>query len=477
MNQRVSLVEAHEFRGYWWLPGDEEAKLTGTLAISNGASALDVLGDFGHRLLSETSREKAYSLDPAEQPRIIGISTDGRGITLDGFIAAPGTISMPGIPATTYRHSFALIGKQFDEGEEIGFDEIAIRASDLNAWTVVSGFQNQMRIQKNEEKGSTSFAGVDIRYEAPDDIDIPLGRGERAFIRFAATSKGITGHGTNVSLKQEATFHLRFHRRCDLKTVLGRLSQVRNFLSLAVGRPVTVLSVSGYRDDFVYEQTGTHRPIELVWELPRNPEPPTKPRQPQEMLFTLPEAAPSISSVLRHWFATQERLSPVLNLFFGVRHHPGLTLEVRFLSYAQALETYDYRRRRKPGDLRLAQRMASVLGQCRSVSKRIVGAGPNAEAAFINDFKNSRNYYTHYNPREERTAATGAELYLLTIQLQALIEMSFLRQLGFTCRAIEATLERSRRLTEIEFVRRKLAADGTSTRVRSVSSKRHAEAL
>jgi len=461
MNRRASLVESHEFRGFWWLPGEEEERLTGTLAITNGASALDVVGDFGHRLLSETGREKSYSLDPAEQPRIVGISTDGREITLDRFIAAPGTISMPGIPTTTYRHSFALIGKQFDEDEEIGFDEVAIRASDLNAWTVVSGFQNQMRFEENEEEGSTSFTGVDIRYEAPNDVDIPLARGERAFIRFAATSKGITGRGTDISLTQEAALHLRFRRRCDLKTVLGRVSQVRNFLSLAVGRPVTVLSVSGYRDNFAYEQTGTHRPIELVWELPRNPEPPTKRRQPQEMLFTLPEAAPSISSVLRQWFAKQERLSPVLNLFFGVRHHPGLTLEVRFLSCAQALETYDYRRRRKPGDLSFAQRMASVLGQCRSVSKRIVGGHPDAESAFIDDFTNSRNYYTHYNPRKEKKAATGAELYLLTIQLQALIEMSLLRQLGFGCRAIGATLERSRRLAEIDFVRRKLAVNGT----------------
>ena len=103
----------------------------------------------------------------------------------------------------------------------------------------------------------------------------------------------------------------------------------------------------------------------------------------------------------------------VLDLFFGVRHHPGLTLEVTFLSYAQALETYDYRRRRKPGKLSLAERMASVLGQCRSVSKRIVGSDPDAESAFIDDFKNSRNYYTHYNPKREKKAAKGANLYLL----------------------------------------------------------------
>src|SRR4051795_9449626 len=98
MNQRVSLARFHEFRGFWWVPADDKKKLTGSLAITNGASALNVVGDFGHRLLSETSTAKTYSLDLAEQPRIVGISTDGREITLDEFIAAPGTISIPGIP-------------------------------------------------------------------------------------------------------------------------------------------------------------------------------------------------------------------------------------------------------------------------------------------------------------------------------------------------------------------------------------------
>ena len=73
------------------------------------------------------------------------------------------------------------------------------------------------------------------------------------------------------------------------------------------------------------------------------------------MLFTLPEASPDISRVMRHWFAKQARLRPVFNLFFGTRYHPDMYLEVRFLAYAQAIETYDYRRRRKPGKKSLAQ--------------------------------------------------------------------------------------------------------------------------
>jgi len=75
--------------------------------------------------------------------------------------------------------------------------------------------------------------------------------------------------------------------------------------------------------------------------------------------------------------------------------------------------------------------------------------GPDIDA-FVADFKNARNYYTHYDPDLEKKAAHGNELFLLTVQLQAILEMSLLRQLGFPCRAIEEILERGRRFAQIE---------------------------
>jgi hypothetical protein len=91
-----------------------------------------------------------------------------------------------------------------------------------------------------------------------------------------------------------------------------------------------------------------------------------------------------------------------------------------------------------------------VVGECRTVSKRIIGSGPGDEAAFIEAFKIARNYYTHYNPSLEKKAARGAALYVLFIQLQAIIEMSLLRELGFGCRSIEAILDRVQRYAEIK---------------------------
>jgi hypothetical protein len=91
------------------------------------------------------------------------------------------------------------------------------------------------------------------------------------------------------------------------------------------------------------------------------------------------------------------------------------------------------------------------------VSGRIIGAGATDRDAFIQVFKDSRNYYTHYDPRLEKRAARGVALYLLSIQLQAIIEMSLLRQLGFGCRAISGILERARRYEQIQHFKRLVA--------------------
>jgi hypothetical protein len=448
------VLETREYKGIWWLPDSEAEQLAGTLTIAKGEAALEVIGHFGRTLLSETPREKAYSLELADQPRIVGMSTDGKRFTLEGHQAAPHTDHLPGITLATYKRDVTLIGKHFDADEEIAFDEIAIRASDLNDWTRVTGFSGGFEMKK--EKNFYVSSKVEIAFEAPDDIKIALARGESAFIRFSAKSRGI-GIGPpsqHVALDQEAAFHLCFRKPATLDDVFRRVMQVRNFLSLAAGRPVAILSVTGFQDGHVREGVDERIPIELLWGIPYNPEPPTRRLHPQEMLFSLPEATPDISTVVRNWLGRQARLNPVFNLFFGVRHHQSIPLEVRFLSYAQAVETYDYRRGRKPGKRTLAERMDAVLSNCRTVSKRVVGAKPEDQVAFVEAFKTTRNYYTHYNPRHEKKAAHGASLYLLFVQLQAIIEMSLLRELGFGCRSIHDILERSRRFEQIQHFKR-----------------------
>jgi ApeA N-terminal domain 1 len=322
----------------------------------------------------------------------------------------------------------------------------------------------------------------DVHFEPPAAIPIPLDAGEEARIEFAMQQRGPSVVTTEMSISQTAWLHLRFAHRHSFDDAAQRVGQLRNFISLAVGRPVTVLALTGFQDDHLRPGSTSRQPIELLWEIPHNPESPARPRHPIEMFFTLPEAMPGISDVMKAWFARQDLLKPVFNLYFGMLYHPSMYSDVHFLAYAQAVETYDFRRR-DPHELtpaehktrvkeiidaapdqwrgwlrmRLAssnywtldQRIRAVLGECPAVSAKIVGGLPEEQDAFISTCKQSRNYYTHYTPTLERKAAKDVALYLLIVQLQAMIEMSLLRELGFSCEAIDAILDRVQRYAEI----------------------------
>jgi hypothetical protein len=68
--------------------------------------------------------------------------------------------------------------------------------------------------------------------------------------------------------------------------------------------------------------------------------------------------------------------------------------------------------------------------------------------------KDTRNYYTHYDPRGKAKAATEPrDMHRLTVQLRAVLETTFLRDVGFTCDEIEASLDRASRFEEIDIQR------------------------
>jgi hypothetical protein len=129
---------------------------------------------------------------------------------------------------------------------------------------------------------------------------------------------------------------------------------------------------------------------------------------------------------------------------------------VRFLLYAQAVETYGYRRRRKPVKRTFREQINDVLATCPTASRKIVG--PDTEA-FTKLLKVSRDFYTHYDPAKKNLAAKEAGLLLLSTQLRTLIEMALLRELGFTHRAVDAILARARRYEEIEHLKAYVLAE------------------
>jgi len=490
------MIETHEYRGHWWLPRDESKKLSGTLTVTRGSATLDVLGDFGYELLDSSEDTKVYSPFPASQLRILGLTTEGKRVTLETCAVGPSSIHSHGIPTTTYRSRIALLGVWIAEGEEVSFDEIAIRLSELDTWTCVSGFSGSISVDEQPDTGRAIPTAFDIHFEPPPSVAIPLDGGDEARIDFGYSAPGWVGMGTTkVNFSQRASFVLRYAKPRNLEEVFTSASQARNFFSLAVGRPLTVLSVSGLRNDLLESDSQTRQSVELFWEIPYNPEPALRPRQPVEMLFTLPEVKPIISDLMRAWLSRYELLGPVFNLYFGMLYQRDGYIDVRFLSYAQAIETYDSRRR-SANDLpeeehkrlvtavldatsdpqhrkwlrerishnrpTLRKRMRAVLEECPEVRNKVIGPSEKDVEEFISLFVASRNYYTHYSASGERRAAKGTALLVLVYQLRAIIEMSLLREIGFETQAIDEMFDRVQRYAEIRKLQSNVAEEKQS---------------
>lgn len=426
------MFSTHEYKGTWWLASDTAKKLPGELTVTRGDAELEVLGHFGGPRLPGPgeSVEIADWTKPGDPKRIVGLTAEKDDLTLEGALvdSLPSGIS-------TYEPPWVLVGKAFDEDEDISFDEMVVQISDLDTWTQSSGFSHT---QRDPELPDARLGGAfDIQFKRPSAIEIPLDGGEVASIEFSVGHSGWKPVPTSVTVSQTAFFRLRFAERHSLNALAQRVGQLRSFFTLAVGRPVSIISVTAYQDDYRSPRSEQPLPIKVLWEIPHNPDPPSEVRHPIKMAFTLPECPKSISEVMNTWLGMQEQFRPVFDLYFGMRYHRDVFGELRFLAHAQAVESYD-RRRRSTGSA-LDQRLRATLKQCPKVRANLLKAAGVSLNEFLTAFEDSRNYYTHYTsgPKQNPQARRGVLLYVLTVQLQTVIEMALLRRLGFSDDAID----------------------------------------
>lgn len=76
----------------------------------------------------------------ADQELVVGITTDGRSVTLIDCVEVSGTTHFPGVATAVYQARFAIFGAVFEKDEPIELDEIEIRTTDSNGGWATSRF-------------------------------------------------------------------------------------------------------------------------------------------------------------------------------------------------------------------------------------------------------------------------------------------------------------------------------------------------
>jgi hypothetical protein len=449
-------MKGFEYSGIWWLPNGEQNTVSGTLRFSN---------ESGIQLSLIGSLEDFTSFNTREPyPVILGLSGDGKRITLSNCFATGLTVGMPGFAKESYKARFCLVGAHFNDATDLRFRMFSVRYSHLPDWVRTSGFEVKKYFDQHR---------FEVAYSLPSDLETETSIGVVSISFTCNTS----GDGIEeLNLYQSVWMEVKADKEYSFLDLDHRyIRPLKNLVSLATTRPNTILELLVFSEEVFSEYEDGRRvetPIQFFFEQsyfePRR----EKLLIPDHMLFTVHDIADEFPSVMERWFSVSEELDSVCNLFFGVQSRPSLNLENKFLNVVQAVETY-HRRRMTNEVLPKAEHKrikSAVLTRVDTEHREwlegllaysneprlehrireITEKGYEAITPLITDkeefakrVKDTRNYFTHYDKRLRNRAAKGAELFWLTQKLSYLLQACFLLELGLPIEKCAQLLHRN----------------------------------
>jgi hypothetical protein len=451
-----SKTGALSVKGAWWDAAAPDQRRFGELNVDQtGRVTLEL------EAIALRSREEmaGFDDDRLESRTFHGHDQYGNPYSLFGCVRAHTTRSV----AYVMRREgvqIAVRGLHCNSPDEVMLDHVTVDFTDLQEWLCTP------RLTRVEESAGR------IVLQKPSEAEqiFPTTRGFSVVVRpFVGGSSSAEGE----SFSFEHSLDLRFDAPVNLRHLTEIIHDMQWFLTLGVGRPVGVESVSGTRKGFF--AAGTEFPelikIHQRW---RGPADADRERHRWEMLFTAADLPQGIGVALDQWHTYRERHGPVLACYFSTLFNRHLYSNHEFLFLAHALELYhqlnfngayqdtavfsarldkiatgvpdeaEWLRQRLAGANRktLADRLTELL----VVKTSLLGNFISDPDQFVARIKDTRNYYTHYDASLHRKGrvAEGVDLLKLTNQMRAVLETCFLEDLGAPASAIKKVLRDER---------------------------------
>lgn len=454
------MIEEFEYKGIWWLPSKPEEQISGTLKFTPEKGAvLDLIGSF----------KNITDMNKMLEPEIIiGISSNGKNITLHKCFETKSNLSFPGLLTSSFYANIVFVNAHFQKTEDIKFKNLSVHYLYLDEWVNVSGFDIQHLFDKKE---------VVIRYKLPEPIQAAIDD-YKILLDVRATGPTHSIVQKEASIKQRTYVRIEPSVEKSFDEYLNILHHIQNFLSLGIMEPVYPLTIEGITE--MNKETindKVYNPPVKIYRLSDIPKAPKK-LLPFDMLFTFKDISHKFELFLKNWFEKADLLETVYNLHFGTLYNPRMYLGHRFLSLIQAIESFhqrihggkylsveeykliydalvnaipdwvrsDLKDRLKEylkygREFSLRKRLKEIFDKYQEIIDRFIGD----ENAFIEKVVDTRNYQTHHDEDLKERAAGGEELYRLTQKLKMLLEVCFLTELGFSSEEIKALFSRNKK--------------------------------
>ena len=446
----VYLLDSSEYSGLWWLPENAEKKIFGRLRSDSKGIILSLDGAF-----SEKPDEDVFF-------EIILGDSYGKKITLRNCLQSNLEITHYPDSKEYLRLEFFIstffVGRHFAKKEDIKFTRLFVRYSQLEEWL------GERLYHFEEGKSEEGLTEHTLKFTMPGVKEIIL---EKSKISIGyGISKRLRPWG-KPEFETNAWVSIEVSDEMHIGEFLSQIFHVRNFLSLATGNRISILSVTGKNknvDEFETIQISYREEIsdETLFSPPFFP-------------FNYGSISERLQYYLQNWFNIIENLKPTYDLFFGTTYNPHLYPNHEFLSFAQAIESYHSRifdNNIMPVDLfkePLSQMLKMISDLPQEYQQQLIPKAKfnmnrktlrtklkelfeeydglfapfiNNEDEFVGKVVDTRNYYTHYPPELETRAAKITDLPILSQKLRFILIAILLREIGFDNRFIAQALGR-----------------------------------
>lgn len=476
-------------QGYWWRPEHASEQLPGRLTWSNEDGViLHLLGTWEPR---SSAMQLAFSdAEPLVYPVLHGrLQIDpgsGRDVTLLEALVRGYAGDWPSGSGGDVLHASrgALFGHHISPDDVSNLDRVRFELERLWDWTGHSGFANRNVMRVGE-------SAVDWR--APEPLVADTAEGARVELRMDLRETG--GRSPVAHLEEIPYVHVEVAEPADIDSLArAYVKTIRNLVTLATDEPVEIIA-EYYSAPSVAERMLDGRGAGRKYlPLERRRIAVTAQRRERErllyvdMLFRLADAPGGWAELIPRWLSLERELARVLDVYFAYRTAPARFVEGRFLSLVQVLEGYHSRRfrdevlpeqehRARVKDVTgaapethrewardalwwanrptLDDRLRETLESTGALLSELI---PDTDA-FVKAVKRSRNSYTHVSQEsDDRYVLRGGQLFWLAAQVDWMIKLRLLIDLGFEEQQIGELLKRNERFQwAVKLARRELA--------------------
>ncbi|MFM5892129.1 MAG: HEPN domain-containing protein [Dolichospermum sp.] len=310
-------MESFDFKGFWWLPNNSSERLAGICRFTSfEGGELEIIGNSDYLI----------EFNIVNQPFIIlGTTVKNGDITLyDCFLRKKEKGN--GVFLYYVYVNLIFLGHHFYNDSNVKFNQISIHYSFINEWVnnqILDFVQSENAEEHIVNKGGEQLAQASIDNNYSLSININYGKSVSLFEKITIDRKVFI----TIDSSQERHY----------KDYIKIMSYTRNFLTLAITKPVFPLIMNGF-----ISQDGVISVVRILDKLssPANDILASKLSW-HEMFFTFHDISDKFELFIKNWFDKAKDMATIYQLYCGVLENPNSYYpQQEFLSLIQSLESY-----------------------------------------------------------------------------------------------------------------------------------------